>query len=253
MSADRTTQLPRYFLDESSSQAEGTISLGPQLSTRLTRVLRVRRGDRLELVDPSNGQTHRATVVRTERVDRVDRDVVVCRIESSQPLAAPSKPRIILDAALIRPQRFDVIVEKATELGVDEIRPIRAERSRIQGDVHSRLARWRRLATEASEQSRRDRVPVLADPVDVSELETATDSLRLIASTSEAGRRISEAIDRPDVDAVHILVGPEGGWSAAEAQEARDHGWIAVTLGPRPLRAETAAIVAVALAVDCLR
>ena len=250
MSADHSSQAPRFFLDQTSTLHGGTITLGPQLSTRLNRVLRVRRSDRMELVDPSAGQVHRAAV---ERIERSERDVVVCRIESSLLLAPPSRPRLILHPALIRPQRFDLIVEKATELGVDEIRPIRAERSRVRGEANARLARWRRLAAEASEQSRRDRVPVLSDPVRLSELEPTAGSLRLIASTSDTSLRISDAIGGRDVDVVRILVGPEGGWSATEEQAAHDLGWIPVTLGSRPLRAETAAIVAVALTVNCLR
>ena len=247
MSSEHPAQPPRYFLDATALRRGAEITLGPELSTRLNRVLRVKRGDLLELVDPSAGQIHQVVV------ERVQRDTVVCRTASSRPLPAPPRPRIVLHAALIRPQRFDLIVEKATELGVDEIRPIQSERSLIRGEVDSRLERWRRVAVEAAEQSRRDHVPVLRPPISMSELAPATTSLRLIASTAERGRRISAAIGSADHAEVHILVGPEGGWTAAEAQTAQDRGWLPITLGPRPLRTETAAIVAVALIVDCLR
>ncbi len=247
MSDERPAQPPRYFLDPSAQRRDAEITLGPQLSTRLNRVLRVKREDPLELVDPSAGQIHHAVV------QHVQRDTVICRITSTRPLPAAPRPRIVLHAALIRPQRFDLIVEKTTELGVDEICPIQSERSLIRGNADSRLERWRRLAVEASEQSRRDHVPALKPPISLSELAPAPNSLNLIASTAEPSRRISEALGPAHHDEVHILVGPEGGWTAAEAQTAQDQGWLPITLGPRPLRTETAAIAAITLITNHLR
>lgn len=163
---------------------------------------------------------------------------------------------MVLCASLIRAARFDWMVEKVTELGVHTIVPVRATRSLASGEGHERVSRWRRLVTETSEQCRRLRRPIVERPVDLSDLLTAAaspNSLRIFASEAEQRQRVQELM-RPDCrpDRVEILVGPKGGFTEAEAEAARSHGWAPVTLGPRPLRPETAAIVAVAAVQEAL-
>ena len=168
----------------------------------------------------------------------------------------------MLSASLIRPQRYDFMIEKATELGVNEIRPVWSQRALIKGDASQRLHRWRRLATEAAEQCRREYRPTIYPPIQVAELireEPASNSLRLLASALEPDQRISPIFEQrrsrgqPPPDLVHLLVGPEGGYTPEEAALAREHGWLPISLGNRPLRAETAAIVAVALTQEAAR
>jgi 16S rRNA (uracil1498-N3)-methyltransferase len=241
-------RLPRLFLDDPAAAAEGALILRGSLAHRLRDVLRLRRDDHLEVIDEDQDTLYRARVTRLT-ADRVEAEVVAAR-----PLAAAPAPPVVLCPALIRAVRFDFVVEKATELGVDGFRPLVAERSLVQGQ--SRLGRWRRIITEASEQCRRERRPWVEAPVPTAGLVSrppVPGGVRLMASELERSQRIGTvlaAVGRPT--AIDVLVGPEGGFSPEERAMAEAHGWRPVTLGPRPLRAETAAIVAVAVVLEAL-
>lgn len=248
--------VPRYFLDESARLEEDSITITGGKANRLKRVMRVRRDDPLELIHPVTDRLYRATI------ERVTRDDVICRIEDHRPLRRLPPPRIVLSASLIRPQRYDFMIEKATELGVDEIRPVWSQRAIIRGDAIQRLHRWRRLATEAAEQCRREYRPQISPPIEVVDLvqeEPAPNSLRLLASAIEPDQRIAPIFQQrrehglPAPDPVHLLIGPEGGYTPEEAELARRHGWRPISLGNRPLRAETAAMIAIALTLEAAR
>ena len=248
--------VPRYFLDESARVEEDSITITGGKANRLKRVMRVRRDDPLELVHPMTDRLFRTTV------ERVTRDDVICRIDQRRPLRPLPPPRIVISASLIRPQRYDFMIEKATELGVDEIRPVWSQRAIIRGDATQRLHRWRRLATEAAEQCRREFRPEIHAPMQVTDLiaeEQEPNSLRLLASALEPDQRIAPMFQQrrddglPPPKSVHLLIGPEGGYTLAEANLARSHGWQPISLGNRPLRAETAAIIAIALTLEAAR
>ena len=241
--------LPRYFIDDADALDDPAIHIRGPKARRLIRVMRVRRDDELEIVHPPSGRLYQV------RVDWVSRETVTTLITDRRELLPARHPRITISAALIRPQRYDFMVEKVTELGVVAIRPVWSERSLMRGEGGQRLARWRRLATEAAEQCRRERRPEISAPVEVEELISAPPApgtLRLLASAIERSRRIAPILtERPELpEHVHLLVGPEGGFSPLEARLARSNGWTPVTLGDRPLRAETASVVAVALVAE---
>jgi len=254
---DRASGLvPRYFLDESTRVEDDAITISGGKANRLKRVMRIRRDDALELVHPITDRLYRASV------ERVTRDDVICRIEASRPLQPLPPPRIVISASLIRPQRYDFMIEKATELGVDEIRPVWSQRAIIRGDAAQRLHRWRRLATEAAEQCSREYRPEIHAPVEVVDLvqePAGPNTLRLLASALEPDQRIAPIFQQrrddglPEPDPVHLLIGPEGGYTPEEAELARKHGWQPISLGNRPLRAETAAIIAIALTLEAAR
>lgn len=248
--------VPRYFLDESARVEEQSITITGGKANRLKRVMRVRRDDQLELVHPITDRLYQVSV------ERVTRDDVICRIDGSRPLRALPAPRIVISASLIRPQRYDFMIEKATELGVDEIRPVWSQRAIIRGDATQRIHRWRRLATEAAEQCRREYRPEIHPPIQVIDLiqeDPAPDSLRLLASAIEPDQRIAPIFQQrrddglPPPTSVHLLIGPEGGYTQEEASLARKHGWRPISLSNRPLRAETAAIIAIALTLEAAR
>lgn len=251
VTGDRSApRAPRIFLDAPDSVEADVVTLRGSTAHRLTRVLRLRRGDPVEVIDESGGRLLFTTLLR------VGAESVEAVVERWQPLGEEPPPTVVLYASLIRATRFDWMVEKVTELGVHTIVPVRATRSMASGEGHERFARWRRLVTEASEQCRRPRRPIVERPADLGELLAAAapaNSLRIFASEAEQRRRVQELV-RPDCrpDRVEILVGPEGGFTEAEAEAARRHGWEPVTLGPRPLRSETAAIVAVAVVQEAL-
>ena len=248
-------RIPRYFLDDSALITSESVTINGALAQRLGRVMRARPGDELQLIEPSTNQLLQAVV------DRVTRDQVICELVSSESLAPRTTPSLVLWPALIRPQRFDWMLEKVTELGVDEVRPVITERTIARGAVEQRLGRWRRIVVEASEQCRRDYVPLVTTPTSLAELlarERSAGCLRIVASAIEPDHRIVTVLQRrlaatASLDEVHLLVGPEGGLTPKESARVQVGGWRPISLGDRPLRAETASIAAVALALDALR
>jgi 16S rRNA (uracil1498-N3)-methyltransferase len=152
-------------------------------------------------------------------------------------------------------------IEKATELGVAAVAPVIARRTEkhLAQAAMKRADRWRRIALEASQQSRRSDVPVIHDPVKLSDHMKATSNRKRIVlaeqerSTTLRGA-VAEAIaaagaEMPDLE---LAIGPEGGWAPEEEALFDAHGWQAVSLGPRILRAETAAIAALAVVASML-
>jgi len=156
-------------------------------------------------------------------------------------------------------------IEKCTEIGVACIVPVIARRT----DTHlataavKRHERWRRIALQAAEQSRRPVTPEIAAPVQLKDLgsagvspatrpESAVTACRIVLSESEDDRLLRDALQVHAREAV-LAIGPEGGWTADELQWFRESGWVAASLGDTILRAETAAIMAAALALDALR
>jgi 16S rRNA (uracil1498-N3)-methyltransferase len=147
-------------------------------------------------------------------------------------------------------------IEKATELGVAAIVPVIARRTEkhLALAAMKRVERWRRIAHEAAQQSRRSDVPMIHDPVKLPiHIKTASNTMRIVLAEQERSSTLRGALDEairaagaemPDLE---IAVGPEGGWAPDEEALFDASGWRAVSLGPRILRAETAAIAALAV------
>jgi 16S rRNA (uracil1498-N3)-methyltransferase len=171
-------------------------------------------------------------------------------------VTAPGVARIAIALAVFKFDRFEWAVEKLTELGVAEIIPLLASRT----DAHlvhaapKRAERWRRVALAAAEQSRRASPPVISEPVKLRQLNPVENSARIVLA-----ERLLE--DVPEVSLKEALaypkswrslvlaVGPEGGWTDDELRWFAEQGWVPASLGRTILRAETAAIAAVAIAI----
>ena len=177
------------------------------------------------------------------------------------PFAAP---KITLALAIFKFDRMEWAIEKCTEIGVARIIPVIARRS----DAHlataavKRHERWQRIVRQAAEQSRRTAPPEIVAPVKLKNLADdgvlAADALRVVLAESLAGSeedsRLGEILQsRSSEVEVVLAVGPEGGWADGELAWFRETGWVAASLGDTILRAETAAIVATALALEALR
>ncbi len=182
---------------------------------------------------------------------------VTFAIEKELP-TGPQPPAVTLLGAVFKFDRYEWMIEKATELGAAKIVPVIASRTdpKLAAAAQKRVERWRRIAFEAAQQSRRIAPPELALPVALdSALATAPEGCRWILDESRdpaSPSRLVPARDRPSV----LLVGPEGGWTEGERRRASRYGFLPVSLGPLILRAETAAIAALALlllpaASDC--
>jgi 16S rRNA (uracil1498-N3)-methyltransferase len=210
----------------------------------LARVLRAEPGQVFDVV--AAGFLHRAeiTSVTPDRVDFV----------LHEELEADAALPLHLYLAVFKFDHFEWAVEKATELGVAQITPILARRTEkhLAQASAKRVERWRRIAHEASQQSRRTSVPVVEDPVALKiAVERESTAMRILLSETEQSLTLAAALAREHEEPEALLalaVGPEGGWAPDEMTLFTQHNWTHVTLGPRILRAETAAIAAIAVA-----
>jgi 16S rRNA (uracil1498-N3)-methyltransferase len=168
-----------------------------------------------------------------------------------EPIDTPPPPvRIALCAALIKFDRFEWIVEKATELGVESILPVEAARTEkgLFAASGKRAERWRRIARESAQQSRRATIPEILPAVRLSSALSQDADYRYFLDEAAAPPFLGALPATPhSSDRVAVLLGPEGGWTDEERRLAIDAAWRAVSLGPQILRAETAAAAATAV------
>jgi 16S rRNA (uracil1498-N3)-methyltransferase len=229
----------RFFVDDVRN---GKAQIEGDEARHLTRVLRVEVGQRYEISDNTN--------VYLAEIEAARKESVIFRTLEKLP-AAPLSARIELYAALIKFDRFEWIVEKATELGVTEIVPVEAARSDrgLEKAAAKRVERWRRIALEASQQSRRAVLPEIAEPVPLTEVLARAGTVRYALDENPAVLPLMNALPtvRAAQDTVAILTGPEGGWTEEERACFSAAGWIPVSMGPLILRAETAVIAALAV------
>ena len=204
-------------------------------------VLRMKVGEQLELLT-GDGQVHEAKIIGLTK-DRVACEVIASRAADGEP-----KIKITLAQGLPKGRKMDLIVEKCVELGVHRIIPLLTERSI---GKEAKLDRWRKIAKEAAEQSRRAIVPDIKPPTkfaDVLKLQAQFD-LALIPWELEKECSLKKFFTDNRITGysdILIVIGPEGGFSQAEVAAAVKAGFVAVSLGPRILRTETAGLAALA-------
>jgi len=240
-----------YAEPEAFLPTPGPVTLSEEESRHLRDVLRLRAGDGAQLFD---GEGREFACVVVDAGGRRDAARLEVR-ERVEPPSAESPLELTLAVALLKGEKFDLVVQKATELGVARVAPVLTKRADVRprdaGDASKRVERWRRLALEAAKQSGRARVPAVEEPVSFAALVgggTRPEEARVLFAGGGGAPldSLSTATgERPT--AVAALVGPEGGWDDEEVAHARAHGWHVVTLGGRTLRAETAAITVCAL------
>jgi len=223
----------------------GKLSAGPvvvdgEQARHLSKVMRVHEGDEVHLFN-GDGREWRGEVASIERL-RVIVDVGEIMRQSA---AAP----IVVETwcGLVRPQRYDLMIEKATEAGTDIIRPFLSARTMGTREASkARMERWERLAVEASEQSGRLQVPVIEHPVSFDRLlDTYHGALVLADGAGERWDAVTALLPREGH--IAVAIGPEGGFTDEEMHAARRHGALRLSLGPHTFRTETAAIVATAM------
>jgi 16S rRNA (uracil1498-N3)-methyltransferase len=223
----------------------------PTQSKQIARVLRMRSGEQIELFDG------RGDLAEAKLTD-VNANRVSATILSTSRVAWPLPWRTTLYLAVIRPQRFEWAIEKATELGAASIVPVFCSNTTHGGDSvgSSRHGRWQQIAIEAAEQCGSAFVPRVGAAVTLQEALAEAASLRIFAWESAGetkGERLMDVIagirrrDGDDPLSVGLYIGPEGGFAAAEVETSMAAGCRLVTLGPRILRAETAAVAALSL------
>ncbi|MEO8338433.1 MAG: 16S rRNA (uracil(1498)-N(3))-methyltransferase [Nitrospirota bacterium] len=223
-----------------------TICITGDLLHHLRASLRVRPGDCLTLNDGC-GTRYRAEVTH------VTSQAIDSRIIDRQTEPARTTSSIVLGQALIKGDKMDWVIQKATELGVAAIVPIHSTHSVVKPNserLEHQRSRWERIARDAAQQSERWTIPSIADPIDVAEI------CRHYASAAQKNMLVERSISsslatiplpRDSQHPIVILVGPEGGWAPEEQSLAQEQGFLPLTLGPRILRAETAAIAALSI------
>lgn len=228
----------RFFID---SVHHGQARVSGDEAHHLTRVLRVEAGQKFEISDNRG--------VYLAEVESARKDLVTFAILERLDTPVPVVHTTLL-ASLIKFERFEWLVEKATELGVERVIPVEAERSEkgLAQAAAKRLGRWRRIAREASEQSRRARLPEIESPVCLQAALESSAGYRYALEEEAAPPLLAvlPAVRRPE-DQVTMLAGPEGGWTDRERAAISAAGWTAVSLGCEILRAETAAIAGLAI------
>ncbi len=219
----------------------------------LRDVMRLRPGASIALMAPDN-------VEYLARIESFEDDRVIVRIENTA--SAVATPVLILAAAIIKGPRMDFIVEKAAELGVTDLYPMLCQRSVVRDPGTERISRWRRLATAAAKQSLAPQPLELHDATPFADLIETLAKDRLADGASEAAplkmictmgaEPIASVVGRVRPRGIIIACGPEGDFTEAELQLAKDAGFGAVGLGKNRLRSETAAIAAVSVAAALL-
>lgn len=232
--------------------AVGTeIALPAAVAHQARDVLRLAPGATLTLLDGAGGEWLATLLTLT-------RSGVTARVGAQRAGAAEPRVRLILYQGMLKAAKLEWVLQKGTELGVAAFVPLVSERTVGARDElrTGKRERWDRIVTEATEQCGRARVPEVRDVRTVARAlaELPRDALALIAWEEERTLSVRAALGaRRAADGegpVALFIGPEGGFSAAEVASARVHGVVPITLGPRILRAETAAVVVVALAME---
>jgi 16S rRNA (uracil1498-N3)-methyltransferase len=234
---------PEWINDE-------TVTLSGDVARQLARVLRSRPGDQIIVLDDSGWEyVVILASVTPEQVSGVVTDKTASQGEPNI--------NITLYQGVLKADKFELVVQKGTELGISVFVPVFCDRSvpveRGNPWAANRYPRWRRIITEAAEQSHRGRIPVLKEPSEFAAACIGIEGLGIIPWEQENTTGLKKTLERwksegDNGSSVSIFIGPEGGFTQAEIEQARARGIVPVSLGNRILRAETAGI-AVAAAV----
>jgi 16S rRNA (uracil1498-N3)-methyltransferase len=232
----------RWIADEVSGDRAALVG---EHADHLIRVLRARVGEEFDIADGQSVRRGRITSVKDNRVE--------FQLGEATPAAAMVEITLVL--SIFKFDRMEWAIEKCTELGVSRIVPLISRRtdSHLASASTKRVERWQRIARQAAEQSRRATPPEIAAPIKLSEALNLSGSLRIILAESEEQTLLRDVV-KPEVasNGIVLAIGPEGGWTEDELQAFQQAGWISASLGNTILRAETAAIAALAVAASTL-
>ena len=245
----------RFFLTDIPLVPTQQVDLTP-LARQLRSVLRLQPGTQITLL---NGQNQ---AFLTE-ITQLDQSTAMGHILAQETLSTEPNTHLTLYQCSLKADKFEWVLQKGTELGVSRFVPIVSERSVVRpiAALQKKRARWSSIVREAAEQCGRGILPVIAEPRNYGQAIQDTDGLRLLpweeARSGEAvtnlGERLQQSVDAETLpQSVSILIGPEGGLAREEVDAARGTGWEVVSLGARILRAETASVATISIAMDRL-
>jgi 16S rRNA (uracil1498-N3)-methyltransferase len=231
----------RRFFAEPKCFSEREVVLSREESKHLRDVLRLREGERISVFDGAGNEF-------LCLIKKIEREKSMLEILEKINAPAPeSDLNLTLAIALLKGEKFDLVVQKATELGAKRIVPLGTKRADVklkdESDATKKMERWRRIALEAAKQSGRSVVPVIEMPI---LFENFVKNETGILFAERGGANLHQSLEMFDRN-LTAIVGAEGGWETAEIDSARENNFQIVTLGGRILRAETAAITVVSL------
>ena len=232
-------RVPRIYTQQ-ELRADRQLTLEPAPSHHISRVLRMGEGESLILFNGEGGE-YPATI------SKLDKKSVLVTTQQHNPRDLESPLRLELGIALSRGDRFDWVIQKATELGVASIAPLMSERTEVKfkGDrIDKKQQHWRQVIISACEQSGRNRPPELQPVCNLNSWLPAAQAQRKFVLHHRA---TSAANSQNTPTSVALLIGPEGGLSGEEISAAGKAGFEALTLGPRIMRTETAPLAALAI------
>jgi 16S rRNA (uracil1498-N3)-methyltransferase len=229
----------RWIAEESSGNLA---ALTGAHADHLVRVLRARVGQEFDIAT--------GAVVRRGRIVNIRDGRVEFELGEGVPLAAVLNLTLLL--AIFKFDRMEWAIEKCTELGVARIVPAIARRTdaHLAAAAEKRAERWRRIALQSAEQSRRAFPPEIAAPVKLQDAAQSSSGLRIVLAESEQQNSLREVLAAHAGGEIILAIGPEGGWTDDELRLFQTSGWIAASLGTTILRAETAAIAATAITIS---
>ena len=218
------------------------VTLDPEETFHLARVLRLDVGAKVEVCD-GEGKNYAAKVATLD-----SRGATLHILKKLNPWGE-SPLSLVLGIGLAKGETLDGAIRQATEMGVSEIFPFISERSeRLPTErVEKRRGRWQRLARESIKSCQRSLLPRIETPRDFATALEGPEELKLIFWEEERGGGLNSFLERPRPRDVRVLIGPEGGFSAAEAEQAQAAGFHVASLGPRRLKVATAALAAISL------
>ena len=237
--------MPRVFLPVEENPR--TIHITGEKAHYLSSVLRCKKGEQLEILD-GRGHSYSA------RITSVVRKEITAEVLGAVSHATESPVNLILVQGLLKGEKLELVIQKATELGVSEIIPAITERSQVRNT--GKIARWRKIAEDASRQSGRTAIPIIHEPSALKDIFSgdgpytpSSGKCKGLLLWERKGVRMKEAMKGLEgCRSLVIAVGPEGGFTEEEVQAAGEQGFVVATLGSRILRAETAAIAATTIA-----
>jgi 16S rRNA (uracil1498-N3)-methyltransferase len=232
----------RWIADEVS---DNDAAITGEHANHLIRVLRARVGQEFDIATGAIVRRGRIVKIQESRVD----------FELGEEVSAALAANVTLLLAIFKFDRMEWAIEKCTELGVSRIVPLIARRTdaHLAAASNKRAERWRRIALQASEQSRRAVPPEITAPIKLQEAASLTGRLRIVLAESEQQTLLRDVLaSHPPAPEADVLpaIGPEGGWAEDELDLFQKSGWISASLGATILRAETAAIAAAAIAIS---
>jgi 16S rRNA (uracil1498-N3)-methyltransferase len=212
----------------------------------LSRVLRARVGQEFDITTGNAVRRGRITSIAQDRVE----------FELGDEIPAPVAGQVTVALSIFKFDRMEWAIEKCTELGAKRIVPVIARRTEVHlaTAAAKRVERWRRIALQAAQQSRRVSPPEISEPLKLKEAVAMSGSLRIVLSEVETQAMLKDILQtHTNHGDVVIALGPEGGWTDDELELFQEAGWISASLGGTILRAETAAIASLAVVLAELR